>query len=290
MYKKQPVQSYEINGGTIAYRVFGEGEPLVFIHGFPTHGYTWRKQLPDLSQNHQCIVIDLPGLGDSDWTDNCDFSSKAQGIRVIKLLEQLGIKKCGIVSHDSGATIARYIAIEKRDLVSHLIMMNTEIPNHRPPWIPFYQQISRIPLVPSIIRQTLKSKFFLKSPMGFRELYSDKKLLSNPEYLNPYVEPVIASNKKTGGAFKFLRGIDWKLVDDFESLHKSIKAETLFLWGEDDKTFPIEIGKRMVQQFNDNCTFITIKSASLLPHEEQADEINKLTIKFLEPVSITKNV
>lgn len=266
----------------IGLRQFGSGYDVVFIHGFPTHGYTWRKIIPKISQTHKCHVVDLPGLGDSKWEKTSKFDSTSQAHYVIALIEHLKIQKCSLIAHDSGATVARIIAIERPDLVEKLVLINTEIPHHLPPWIPFYQKTGLLPLVPNIIRFALKQSWFIKSRMGFSEAYSDKTLLNNPENLGPYLNPLIQSQAKTIGAFKYLRGIDWKVIDQFKTTHQNIKADTLFIWGEDDRTFPVELGYKMIDQFNENCEFVRVANASLLPHEEKSEEVGQIITQFLK--------
>jgi len=103
-------------------------------------------------------------------------------------------------------------------------------------------------MVPTIIRTLLKQKWFVKSPMGLRELFADKSMFDDKSIILPYTKPVIRSNSKAKGAFKYLKGIDWKLVDEFKNLHKEIDSRILFVWGENDKTFPIKLGKQMLNQ------------------------------------------
>lgn len=280
LYQSLDLQKFQIEDVTIGYRRIGIGEDLVFIHGFPTHGYTWRKLLPSLSQKFKCHIVDLPGLGDSDWSEQADFKSKAQARYIIRLLEKLSIESYSLIAHNSGATVARSIAINESQSVKQLILLNTEIPNHRPPWIPFYQKVGLLPLVPSIITTLLKQKWFIKSSMGFKEFYADKSMLDDGVNVQAYIDPVIQSSRKTIGAFKYLKGIDWKLIDDFKQSHGKIKARTLFLWGDQDKTFPIELGRQMLDQFKCEVKFVTIKDSSLLPHEEKPNEVCQAILDF----------
>ncbi|MGB1206049.1 MAG: alpha/beta fold hydrolase [Chitinophagales bacterium] len=281
IYKNISLQKIDIEDVSIGLRQVGTGNDLVFIHGFPTHGYTWRKLLPELSKTHKCHILDLPGLGESSWAANTDFKSEAQARYVTKLLAKLGIEKYSIIAHNSGATIARAIAINQPKNVENLILLNTEIPNHRPPWIPFYQKIGLLPSVPFAVRILFRQSWFVKSPMGLKELYSDKSMLNNKSNIVPYLNPVINSQQKAIGAFRYLKGIDWQLIDDFKSLHKKITANVLFLWGEDDKTFPIGLGKEMAKQFTCHVDFVTIKKASLLPHEEKPEVVVREILRFL---------
>ncbi|MEQ9299812.1 MAG: alpha/beta hydrolase [Cyclobacteriaceae bacterium] len=280
-YQNSNLKSVDIEDVSIGLRELGSGNEVFFIHGFPTHGYTWRKIIPKLSGTYKCNVIDLPGLGDSKWSVNSKFDSQSQAAYLVALIKKMGVNKCSLIAHDSGATIARIIAIQEPHLVDKLVLINTEVPYHRPPWIPFYQAVGLLPLVPDLIRIALKMNWFLRSSMGFREAYSDKSMFDDPNNLGPYIKPIISSREKTIGAFKYLKGIDWKVVDSFKEDHQKIKARTLLVWGEDDKTFPVEHAETMTQQFNPTCELRRIKGASLLPHEEKSHEVAIVIVDFL---------
>jgi len=279
-YKNILLRSIKIEDVSIGLRQVGEGRDLVFIHGFPTHGYTWRKLIPELSKRFRCNIVDLPGLGDSSWTDNTDFKSSSQAKYIIKLLKQENINKFSLIAHNSGATIARAIAIKEQKKVENLILLNTEIPHHRPPWILLYQKIGLLPTAPSIISKLLKQKWFIKSSMAFKELYTNKSMLDDENNVGPYLNPVTNSRTKLIGAFKYLKGIDWELIDKFEYTHKLIEANVLFIWGSDDKTFPIKLAKEMTEQFKCKFEFVTIENASLLPHEEKPKEVINSILNF----------
>lgn len=263
-----------------AVRVFGSGPAIVFIHGFPTHGYTWRKLLPSLSKDFTCYVIDLPGLGDSDWSHETNFSFTAQASRLSKLFEMLELNSYVLIAHNTGGTIARLVALANSAQVRQIIVFNTEIPHHRPPWISAYQVLARIPGANAAFRLTMRLKLWQVSSLGFKEFYTDKALLEDPTNLDPYLDPVINSSKRMHGLLGYLKGIEWPAIDKLASTHKLIKAPTLFLWGKHDKTFPIELALGMMEQFDGQAT-LTPVSASLLPHEEKPLEVLKHISSFI---------
>lgn len=281
LYTQSKIEHIVVANTTIAFRQFGQGETIVLVHGFPTSGYTWRHILPTLSLQYHCITLDLPGLGSSTWANSTNFSSEAQANYVVEVLYKKGINSFNLVAHNSGATVARIIAINDPDRVKNLIIFNTEIPKHRPPWIPFYQKVGLLPFFPYLIRILLNQKWFVKSSMGFKEAYSDKSMFENPNNIDYYLMGFKESNEKTIGALKYLKGIDWQVIDDFEYTHKRIKANILIIWGENDKTFPLKLALEMKNQFTSNCQFHILKNASLLPHEEKPKEICDLIINFL---------
>ena len=114
------------------------------------------------------------------------------------------------------------------------------------------------------------------------EFYSDLRLLDDPSYIEPYVKPLITSAKRMDGALGYLHGIEWEVVDGMRQAHSEIKAETLFLWGEDDKTFPVQLAEEMCSQLKTQTTFVRIKKASLMPHEEKPDIVLKHLVLFLK--------
>ena len=49
--------------GEVAYGVFGEGPPVVLVHGTPTRSYLWRNVAPVLAERNSVYVYDLLGFG-----------------------------------------------------------------------------------------------------------------------------------------------------------------------------------------------------------------------------------
>lgn len=288
-YKDISFKSIAVNNVSFGYRKIGEGQDLVFIHGFPTHGYTWRKLLPYLSKYFTCHILDMPGLGNSSWTRKSNLNIDIQAENVCQLLDILKVDQLNLIAHNSGGTIARIVAINQPSRIKNLILINTEIPNHRPPFIELYQKVSRFPFSSKYFQIKLKQQRFIRSSMGFKYTYSDKSMFDNEDNLGPYLNPLTNSYKKIKGALKFLRGIDWKLIDGFEKTHSKIQANVLLIWGEDDKTFPIKLGQEMVNQFKTHAKFKIIENASLLPHEEKPILVSQEVLNFLQPPSYVTN-
>jgi len=281
-YSKTNPQIIKIDDASIAVRTYGKGTPLLFVHGFFVYGYTWRKLLPKLSEEFTCYVVDLPGFGSSAYSKDTDFSFTAQANRLNKLIDLLGINnQLKIIAHDTGASIARLLGLEKSNNIEKLILINTEIPNHRPPYIPMYQFLARLPLANLMFRTLLKFDFIVTSPLLINQFFFDKSRFKNKSNYYHYVQ-ALSDKKKMFGMIEYLKGIEWKVVDDFAKNHKNIDAQTLFLWGEEDKTFPVNRAKKMVTQFNGNCMFETIERTCIMPHEEKPNEVLKIILKFLK--------
>ena len=173
------------------------------------------------------------------------------------------------------------LALANPEQVKGLIAFNTEIPNHRPPWIPTYQFLAALPLANPIFRLTMKSKLWQASPLGFGQFYSNKSYFKDDSNLGPYLDPVLTSAKRMAGLLGYIRGIEWDVIDQLQHRHSAIKADVLLLWGESDKTFPVKLAHEMVSQFGGAAKLIPI-AASLLPHEEAPRETLEHITKFVD--------
>lgn len=279
-YCSAETKLYEVDDASIAVRLYGRGPALVLVHGFPVHGYTWRRVLPVLGKHFSCYVVDLPGLGDSRWNSKTNFTFTAQARRLARLVDVLQIKSYSILAQDTGATVARLIAAAGSSSLRRLAIINTEMPHHRPPWIPLYRHLASLPGANFIFRWVFNS-FVARTSMGLKGFYSDPALLNDPASLGPYLGPLVKSAQRMSGALGYLRGIEWKVVDNLVHAHPMIKAETMLIWGENDKIFPVELAEKMSKQFAPACQFVRIGGAELMPHEERPDQVLECLIPFL---------
>lgn len=103
----------------------GSGEPVVFLHGFPTSSHLWAGVVPLLSGGRRLIVLDLLGYGRSDRPTGHDVSIPGHGARTIALLDALGINYACIVGHDVGGGVAQWLAVHAPTRVSRLCLVNS---------------------------------------------------------------------------------------------------------------------------------------------------------------------
>jgi len=274
-----PARTIDTGTARLPCRSFGDGPALLLVHGFPLSGFTWRKILPALSARYTCYVPDLPGLGESRWTDRTDFSFPGQGRTLKALVDGLGLTRYSVLAQDTGGTFARYLALEDPTRIEKLALINTEIPGHRPPWIPLYQFLMRLPGTPTAFRWMLRSSAFLRSPMGFGGCFNDLRLIEGDFHAH-VVEPLIRSAERRDGMRRYLIGAAWGPVDALEDDHARIRMPVRLIWGVDDPTFPIDLARNMTRQFP-NARLVEVAGARLLAHEERPDAVADAMIEFL---------
>ncbi len=279
-YCAAPVERVDVDGTVVPVRRFGTGPALLFVHGFPLSGFTWRHVIPELAPSFTCLAVDLPGLGESQWTDRTDFSFPGQGTTLHRVADALGLDHYGVVAHNTGGTFARYLALGD-ERVRQLALINTEIPGHRPPWIPTYQALMRLPGSAEILGALTRSPRFVRSPMAFGGCFADPSHLGG-EFRTEFIEPIINSAVRRDGIRRYLLGAQWAPVDDLRTRHAEITVPVRLIWGRDDPTFPLANARQMLHQFP-HADLVEIADAKLLPHEERPDDVVRALREFMVP-------
>lgn len=269
-----------VGAASVYWRREGEGPALVFLHGFPLSGQTWDAVVHRLRVRFSCYAPDLIGLGESRSSAPEDYSSTGQARVLREALSRLGVRSYALVGNDTGGWVARELSLLDAENVSHLVLTNTEIPGHRPPWIPMYQALAHVPGFGAAVRGLLGIRAFRRSPLAFGNCFYDLSRLDG-EFHRRFVEPLLASPERMNGVVKFLRWMKFCRLDEFRTLHGRLSMPTLFIWGANDPTFPEANARRMAEQFPNVVGFHTIAGAKLFFYEEHPAQVADLIGRFL---------
>ncbi|MBV9091958.1 MAG: alpha/beta hydrolase [Mycobacteriaceae bacterium] len=82
---------------------------VVFLHGVPDSWWQWHYALDALSGQYHCIAIDLKGYGQSDKRTG-DYRQRGVAGQLRALLDQIGVGRFALVSHDRGTPPADHLA------------------------------------------------------------------------------------------------------------------------------------------------------------------------------------
>lgn len=102
----------------IFYRIKGDGNPIILLHGFTGNSNGWRKNpLFDslLANGFKVILIDLRGNGNSDRPSSADgYANDAEAKDVMGLVRYLGVRKYDALGYSRGSIIlARVMVLDK---------------------------------------------------------------------------------------------------------------------------------------------------------------------------------
>ena len=269
-----------VGNADVHWRRAGSGPPIVLLHGFPLSGATWDAVVARLSGRFTCWAPDLIGLGESRSPRDDDHGSPGQARAFQGLLAAIGVGPYTLVGNDTGGWIARELALIDKPRVSRLVLTNTEIPGHRPPWIPTYQLLARLPGAGTVLGQALRWSAYRRSALAFGGCFHDPDRIDG-DFRARFIDPLVDSSDRIDGAMRFLREMDFSRLDEFERLHADLTMPVLFVWGADDPTFPEPRARAMTAQFPNVAGFQSIRDAKLFLHEEHPDEVAGLIERFV---------
>jgi pimeloyl-ACP methyl ester carboxylesterase len=257
----------ELGDAAICYRIAGRGEPLVLLHGFPLSGEAWRKLIPMLAPDFACYAFDVIGFGGSSASDPACFASQGQARVLQRALRTLGLSSYVLLGNDSGGWIARELALLEGARVKQLVLTNTEIPGHRPPWIPTYQRIAGLPGAAALFRRLLASPAWRRSTMGFGNCFRDRALVEG-DFFQLFLAPLLRSRDRFAAALRFLRSMDFHRLDRFRTLHRELTMPVALIWGAADPTFPETSARAMAHEFAQPARFRSLPGLKLFLQEE----------------------
>ena len=114
-------ETAEINGIDIYYEVYGEGKPVLLIHGGLANGDYWVNVIPAITDaGYQAIVMDSRGHGRSSF-DETPISYEVMANDVLGLMDHLEIDKFDLVGWSDGGIIGLELAIHHPERLNKVV-------------------------------------------------------------------------------------------------------------------------------------------------------------------------
>jgi len=230
----------DLDGARIYYYAAGTrgaGNPVVFVHGFPTSGHLWGDVVPLMPPGHRLVVLDLLGFGRSDRPMRRPMDVRAHADRVVAVLDELNVKEACIVGHGVGGGIAQSVAVRHTGRVSHLCLVDS---------VAFGQW----PTLQARLGRALAPAAALLPP-------SSVLMLLRRELSRAYSDPIRAARsidiflrpfKGTEGRDALIAHIRALRADETAAIAPklaAVRAPTAVLWGRHDRVTNVSIGKRL---------------------------------------------
>ena len=114
----------DVNGLKLYYEVYGQGQPIVLLHGsFMTIPLNWSHIIPLMARNRQVIVAEMQGHGRTRDISR-EFSYEAMADDVSGLLKHLKVDSADILGYSMGGGVAFQIAVRHPEQVRRLIVLS----------------------------------------------------------------------------------------------------------------------------------------------------------------------
>lgn len=278
LFRRAPDRHIDVGEGEIAYRRVGEGPDVLFVHGWPVTGATFRQLLPHLAPHVTCHVIDLVGAGHSrfDRRTRIDLAGHVEAVK--RVVSALGLSDYAAVGHDSGGMITRH-AVAGDPRLRSLALVNTEQPQGLHWRFGQFLAMARMPGFEHVLAWAAMRPTLRKNPFLLGDSFHDRSLLGG-EFEEFFLAPLSDDADRRWAAGTLARNFDRDYVHRLAEVHRRIEVPVRLVWGEDDPFFPIAWTREMVSTFPD-ATLHVVKNAKLFVHEERPEEVAEAILPTL---------
>lgn len=255
--------------------------PVMFLHGFPEFSYSWRKQVPTITNaGYYAIAPDLRGYHLTEKPRNFwNYHLSCLMKDVVELGKALVKGPVTIVGHDWGGLIAWYLAMYYPSFVSKLIVLNSPHPaiffrkqNLRQLKRSWYILFFQIPWLPEylIVRNAKTIVEWMCKTAVRKEAFTETDLQI---YAHAIKQPGAMS--AAINYYRALMYLGWRLRI------QSIKAPTLLIWAKNDVALGIELTND-TNRYVKNLEIAYIEDCGHWVQQEAANQVNDLILAFLK--------
>jgi pimeloyl-ACP methyl ester carboxylesterase len=142
-----------VNGIKVYYEVYGEGRPIVLLHGaFMTIAGNWGELIPQLSKKRKVIAIEFQGHGHTPFS-NRKLSDTTLASDVLGVMDYLKIDSADVLGYSMGGSVAYEFAIQNPKRLRKLVIISST-----------YKSTGWLPEINEAFK-TFKPELFNNSPM-----------------------------------------------------------------------------------------------------------------------------
>ena len=250
----------------ITYSDNGKGKAIVLLHGFLENLNMWNRFIPELSEKHRVIAIDLLGHGATECLGYV-HTMEDQADMVHHVLQLLKIKKAVFVGHSMGGYVALAFAELYPEAMKGLVLLNStsKADSHE-------RKINRNRAIKAV-----KQNYSAFVSLSIANLFSE----ANRERLADEIIKVREQALQTPlqGIIATLEGM--KIRKDREQILHSATYPILLILGEKDGVLNY---KDSVEQIKGTAVQLVSFPDGHMSHIENESELKEVLVDFLKIV------
>ncbi|CDQ42890.1 MULTISPECIES: alpha/beta fold hydrolase [Mycolicibacterium] len=232
-----------------------DGQPVMFIHGFPQNWWEWRELIAPLAADgYRVLCPDLRGAGwSSAPRDRYLKNDMADDLAAV--CDRLGVGPVKLVAHDWGGPVATIFMLRHPEKVAAFMGMNTAVPwlkHDREAILNFWRMWYQVPMMlpvigPRVIADRKARYFNLLGP------WVGGQFQTPPADIAFYVDCMRRPGYAEAGSrwyrtFQRREAIRW-LRGEFD--HHKVNVPVRWLHGTDDKVLTPELLRVLPEHCSD---------------------------------------
>ena len=269
-----------LHGHEVIYRMAGSGPPVVLIHGMVNSSRHWHGVAERLADSYTVIAPDLIGHGDSA-TPRGDYSLGAHAAAIRDLLAAIGVRAATIVGHSLGGGVAMQFFWQFPERVDRLVLVSSGGLGPR------VSPLLRLAAVPGASPAlALAARPRVVAAIGALASALERRGSKRSVHIDA-VARALRPLQGDGARRAFLQTLRAVIdargqrVSAVDRLYLLGPVPTMVVWGERDRTIPIEHGRRAHGAIP-HSRFETLPNAAHFPHLEDPEGLAALLRDFLE--------
>lgn len=277
--KKFEAYEVDLHGHRMVYRAAGSGPTVVLIHGMINSSRHWERVALKLAETHHVVAPDLIGHGDAA-TPRGDYSLGAHAASIRDLLAAIGIDRATIVGHSLGGGVAMQFFYQFPQRTERLILISSgglgqEVsPLLRGAALPGSSALLKLATRRRVVTAIQATGTRLRAAgrsegAAFQAVARALRPLESQGSRRAFMETLRA-----------VIDVEGQRVSAQDRLYLLGDMQTLIVWGERDRTIPIEHGRRAHDAIP-NCRFETLPKAAHFPNLEDPDGLSAVLADFL---------
>ncbi len=249
-----------IQGLETNFKIAGEGESLLILHGWGGSSNSWIEVQEILAnEGFKVIIPDLPGFGKTT-SPPVAWSVEDYSNFILNFIKKIGLERVTLMGHSFGGRISIKFTTLCPERVKKLILCASAGLKHN---LSFKQKI---------IYNLARFGNFLFSKRPLRRY---KDVFSNFFYFLVRRRDYHKLKRVMKSSFQKI------VIEDLKATLPKIKAKTLLIWGEKDKSVPLEDGYIMKEEIPQSVLEIIPKAGHTLNLEEP-EKLAEVILKFLK--------
>lgn len=255
---------------------FGDGPPVLLVHGAGSGGAIWHRQIAALATNRRVIVPDIPMFGMSEIPDIVHTPRMQIGDVILGVMNALGIDTADIVGHSMGALGTIGAMTNQPERFNRAVLMSPPGFGRGLNWL---LRLASLRMMQGFIRYDSRRdrNFFFDRFEAQRSGPSDEREM--------WKELHFQVGSRNGAIDSFHQGMR-KFTGIFgqrdllpEEALATIKASTLLIWGDSDKIIPTRHSRRAVKSLQ-NAKLEILENCGHLVQLEAPHRVTQLIVDW----------
>ena len=266
----------EVDGLGLNVERWGNGPPVVLLHGFTGSGGGWAEVASVLAPQFESIAIDIVGHGQSDAPDNVErYAMRRVVDDLAAVLRALGHERATWLGYSMGGRTALQVAVHRPDVVSALIL-----DGGTPGLATAEERTARV-----ASDEVLVQKLLNEGVEAFVDFWQEVALFASqkrmPQERQARVRAGRLRNRAIGLA-NSLRGMGTGAQEDVRARLHEVRVPSYLITGALDTKFT-DLAREMAERVP-NATIAVIDDAGHAAHVERPEVFSKLVLDFLRRV------